>query len=248
MTERATDTGRESPSPTRRLRNRLDIHEQRFTSGRRDLDWVSTAAAEAAREILDAIDSLVNDGLVGSEALAGLHLSPCDDKGAVCLTDDQRTVTVSGTADKVTLASGSRRVDSPLSARPNVALEEAARFLLPTSAEPFKGPQTQRPSPVQADPYISFWEHIEAHDSEAEKALESLIAAEVEAATRALREQVAAQREATARAWTAFLNVALEDRLEDGTRTLDIVFARNPDLRRRLAAALDEGQAPRPVD
>jgi hypothetical protein len=84
-----------------------------------------------------------------------------------------------------------------------------------------------------------FWAHIETCDSDAERALEDLIATEVEAATASLRAQIENQRKATAGAWTAFLNLALDARLGDGTSVLGLALALNPDLRRRLAAAMN---------
>lgn len=91
-----------------------------------------------------------------------------------------------------------------------------------------------------------FWGHIEARGPLAEQALDALIAAEVVAAiqtaTADLHAQIRTQRQATARAWSAFLDLALHDRLEDGTLVLDVVFAHNPDLRSRLAALLDQPQ------
>lgn len=56
--------------------------------------------------------------------------------------------------------------------------------------------------------------------------------------TTALDAALVAQRKATGRAWSAFLDLALDQRLEDGTAVLDLVLARNPGLRERLEAAL----------
>lgn len=45
-------------------------------------------------------------------------------------------------------------------------------------------------------------------------------------------------RQATARAWSAYLDLALRERLDDGTPILALVFAHDPDLRERFARAL----------
>jgi hypothetical protein len=52
------------------------------------------------------------------------------------------------------------------------------------------------------------------------------------------REKQWESRQRLARAWTAWLNLALESRLEDGTSVLALTLEINPDLRRRLEAAM----------
>lgn len=51
-------------------------------------------------------------------------------------------------------------------------------------------------------------------------------------------------RRATARAWGAFLELALLDRLDDSTPVLEVVFALDPVLKRRLAEALAARPSP----
>lgn len=45
-------------------------------------------------------------------------------------------------------------------------------------------------------------------------------------------------RKQLAAAWSPYLEVALRERLDDGTPVLEVVFAVRPDLRERLLAAL----------
>jgi len=52
---------------------------------------------------------------------------------------------------------------------------------------------------------------------------------------RRLREE---KREALAHAWSAYLDIATEARLEDGTPLLTVVFETHPELRKRLETAL----------
>jgi len=49
------------------------------------------------------------------------------------------------------------------------------------------------------------------------------------------------RRRRLAVAWTAYLDLALAARLDDGTPILQIVLETNPELRRRLEAALNPG-------
>ena len=51
-------------------------------------------------------------------------------------------------------------------------------------------------------------------------------------------EATSGTRERLAAAWSAYLDLALDDRLDDGTRVLSLALARRPDLAERLTAAL----------
>lgn len=46
-------------------------------------------------------------------------------------------------------------------------------------------------------------------------------------------------RKALGRAWSAYLELLFEQKLDDGTPLLQVVLAQNPDLRRRLVSAME---------
>jgi hypothetical protein len=67
-------------------------------------------------------------------------------------------------------------------------------------------------------------------------------------------ERVEAERDRLAKrlaaAWSSYLDIALDARLDDGTPMLEVVFATNPELRKRLVEALhkpDRAVRERPV-
>jgi hypothetical protein len=60
----------------------------------------------------------------------------------------------------------------------------------------------------------------------------------------ALERERRANRKRLAAAWNAFLELAMQDTLEDGTPVLAYVFLTNPDLRVRLSEALNPPAPP----
>jgi hypothetical protein len=64
----------------------------------------------------------------------------------------------------------------------------------------------------------------------------------------ALDRERRANRLRLAAAWNAFLELALQDTLEDGTPVLAYVLLTHPDLRMRLSAAMNPGTTPTTKD
>jgi len=64
----------------------------------------------------------------------------------------------------------------------------------------------------------------------------------------ALDRERRANRLRLATAWSAFLDLALQDTLEDGTPVLSYVLLNNPDLRLRMAAAIAPSAPPKTED
>lgn len=56
---------------------------------------------------------------------------------------------------------------------------------------------------------------------------------------RALAKERQVSRRAAGKAWSAYLQLALDEKAEDGTPIMELVLAYNPKLRERLKKALD---------